>query len=69
MRLGPRPVPLAVAAALAVLGVAPGALVADERTRFGHLTNQDGLSSNWIQAILQDRQGFLWFGSQDGLNR
>ena len=41
-----------------------------ERTlRFGHLTPADGLSSEFIGAIIQDRQGFLWFGSESGLNR
>ena len=29
----------------------------------------NGLSENTVQAILQDRQGFLWFGTKDGLNR
>ncbi|HQE94044.1 MAG TPA: two-component regulator propeller domain-containing protein, partial [Anaerolineae bacterium] len=37
--------------------------------RFVHLTTEDGLSHNIVYTILQDRQGFLWFGTQDGLNR
>lgn len=28
-----------------------------------------GLSHNMVYAILQDRQGFMWFGTQEGLNR
>ncbi len=40
-----------------------------ERIRFEHLTNRDGLSQMSVQTILQDRQGFMWFGTEDGLNR
>ena len=36
--------------------------------RFEHLSLEDGLSQNAILSMLQDRQGFLWFGTQDGLN-
>jgi ligand-binding sensor domain-containing protein/signal transduction histidine kinase len=39
------------------------------RARFTHLTNLDGLSQSTVQAILKDRYGFMWFGTQDGLNR
>ena len=37
--------------------------------KFTHLTSDDGLSQNRICAILQDRRGFMWFATQDGLNR
>jgi PAS domain S-box-containing protein len=43
---------------------APGA-----HLRFEHLTIDDGLSQNAGLALLQDNQGYLWIGTQDGLNR
>lgn len=43
---------------------APGA-----HLRFEHLTIDDGLSQNAGLALLQNRQGYLWIGTQDGLNR
>ena len=36
---------------------------------FEHLTIEDGLSQNAGLALLQDSQGFIWIGTQDGLNR
>jgi ligand-binding sensor domain-containing protein/signal transduction histidine kinase len=37
--------------------------------RFATLSIVNGLSENGVSSILQDRQGFLWFGTLDGLNR
>lgn len=35
---------------------------------FKHLTNSNGLSSNRINAILEDKDGFIWIGTGDGIN-
>jgi diguanylate cyclase (GGDEF)-like protein len=37
--------------------------------RFRHITPEDGLSQSTVHAIVQDREGFMWFGTQEGLNR
>jgi ligand-binding sensor domain-containing protein len=37
--------------------------------RFKHLTVDDGLSHSWVHCILQDQYGFMWFGTDDGLDR
>src|SRR5438046_643202 len=36
---------------------------------FSHLSTADGLSSPVVTDILQDRNGFLWIATNDGLNR
>ncbi len=36
---------------------------------FGKLNVENGLSSNVVNAILQDKSGLLWFGTENGLNR
>ena len=36
---------------------------------FNKLTVQDGLSNNKVNCILQDKRGFIWIGTNDGLNR
>ena len=37
--------------------------------RFLHYGLEEGLSQSSALTILQDKQGFLWVGTQDGLNR
>jgi len=37
--------------------------------RFDQIGLEQGLSQSTVNAIVQDAQGFMWFGTQDGLNR
>ena len=37
--------------------------------KFRRLTTEDGLSSNQTFNIAQDKHGFMWFGTADGLSR
>ena len=36
---------------------------------FRHFSVEDGLSSNSVRALMQDIYGFLWIGTDEGLNR
>ncbi|WP_041738863.1 hybrid sensor histidine kinase/response regulator transcription factor [Echinicola vietnamensis] len=36
---------------------------------FGTFTVEDGLSNNSVTAIYQDKEGFIWMGTNSGLNR
>lgn len=36
---------------------------------FSHLSIDEGLSANHVKAILCDRDGFMWIGTTNGLNR
>ncbi len=37
--------------------------------RFTSISIEQGLSQSVVMVTYQDRQGYLWFGTQDGLNR
>ncbi len=41
----------------------------DQPLRFERISLEQGLSQSTVNCILQDRYGFMWFGTQDGLNR
>lgn len=40
-----------------------------ENYTFGHINSHQGLSSSNVKTIMQDRYGFMWFGTKNGLNR
>jgi ligand-binding sensor domain-containing protein/signal transduction histidine kinase len=49
------------------LGVNP--CLSQNVLRFEHFTSENGLSENFVYAVYQDKNGFLWIGTHDGLNR
>ena len=42
---------------------------ADEHYYFKNLSIKDGLSQTTVNAIMQDKKGFMWFGTKGGLSR
>ncbi len=54
---------------LMLLLILGSALGDDNPVRFNHLTVKDGLTMNAVHSILEDSQGFMWFGTRFGLNR
>lgn len=48
----------------------PGAeKINDYYTKFDNYSTQNGLSNNTIRVIFQDQYGYMWFGTEDGLNK
>lgn len=45
------------------------AFVNAQQLLFENYSSGEGLSQNSVNAIAQDANGFMWFGTQDGLNR
>ena len=40
-----------------------------EEVRFSRLSVEQGLSQSVVQSVVQDQRGFIWIGTQQGLNR
>ena len=44
-------------------------LLLSQYLKFGRLTAEDGLSSDQTWELAQDKRGFMWFGTANGLSR
>ncbi|MEW7278552.1 response regulator [Aquimarina sp. 2201CG1-2-11] len=40
-----------------------------QNAHFNNINREDGLASNFIRVIYQDSYGYMWFGTDNGLNR
>jgi ligand-binding sensor domain-containing protein/serine phosphatase RsbU (regulator of sigma subunit) len=54
---------------LALLGLPHPTLAQEPQLRFDYITVEDGLSNGTIFSMVQDQIGFMWFGTQSGLNK
>lgn len=52
-----------------LLAIASAAVAQEAPIRFARIGVQDGLPDSHVRAIHQDRDGFLWFSTRDGLAR
>ena len=55
---------------LVILLIQVGAVYSQEQKYiFQNLNSDNGLSQNTVFGLLKDKYGFMWFGTQDGLNK
>ncbi|TQK10510.1 two-component regulator propeller domain-containing protein [Herbaspirillum sp. SJZ107] len=55
--------------ALLLVLATPGMAAPAPTLRFEHLSVENGLLQESVLAIVQDSEGFMWFGTQSGLSR
>jgi ligand-binding sensor domain-containing protein len=65
----PAILPLAVHGQNHHTSAVPSLAAQSQNFQFEHLSTAQGLSDNNVKCIFQDSRGFLWFGTQNGLNR
>jgi ligand-binding sensor domain-containing protein len=51
------------------VAVLPGFAQRTKQYSFRQFTVSNGLASNWVSSIMQDRQGYIWMGTLNGLQR
>lgn len=69
IRSKPRPLARFALVLLLLSGLLPVALASAGGLRFEHVMTESGVSVAETNAIVQDRQGFVWIGGSNGLAR
>lgn len=64
-----KPLPLSILRAPVIFIIAGSSVALPQEIKFEHISLQQGLSQTSVFSIAQDRKGFMWFATQDGLNR
>ena len=54
---------------IVILALVFPTLCFSQHLRFDHIGTQDGLSQINVTCIIQEARGFIWVGTDDGLNR
>lgn len=52
-----------------LLGIAQLIYGQQKEYKFINFSSKNGLTSNSVNAIIKDKNGFMWFATEDGLNR
>ncbi len=65
----PKSLPAGFLSLCLLLFIAASGLAQDKRYYFRHYDATSGLTDNSVFSIFQDSQGFMWFGTKDGLTR
>ena len=68
-RLGRNIAGVALSVGLALICVATVRAQQGPDIKFDFISMEDGLSTALVTSIVQDQQGFMWFGTQDGLDK
>ena len=54
---------------LYILFIYGGIQVSAQQVNFKHFSVKEGISQSEIKCIFQDSEGYIWFGTQNGLNK
>ncbi|GAA4455020.1 sensor histidine kinase [Nibrella saemangeumensis] len=54
---------------LTLVAITSARVYAQPTFQFEHISTEQGLSQRAVLSICQDREGFMWFGTLDGLNK